>query len=163
MRLSLQTDAMPRADGSDGNAMLEFALGASVLVSLLAGTFQFGYTFYVYDQLQSAVRNGVRYGSMRAYKSQEGSCVERVKTSVRNMVVYGTPNPADGAPPLVRGLTRDKVTVTYTTDAEGVPSDVTVVINNFTVDAIFAKFTFNGKPFATVPYVGRYAPNECDP
>ena len=38
-----------------GHAMLELAISASVMVTCLVGTFQFGYTFYVYNQLVTAV------------------------------------------------------------------------------------------------------------
>src|SRR5436190_11955685 len=47
-----------------GNVMIEFALSASMLVTLLLGTFQFGYAFYKYNALVNAVRGGTRYASM---------------------------------------------------------------------------------------------------
>ena len=56
-----------------GNAMLEFALASSILVPLFAGVFQFGYTLYVYNNLDSAVRGGARYASLRAYDSATAS------------------------------------------------------------------------------------------
>lgn len=34
-----------------GNAMLEFALAFSIIVPVFLSTFQFGYTFYVYNLL----------------------------------------------------------------------------------------------------------------
>ena len=45
--------------------MLELAISAGVMVTCLGGTFQFGYTFYVYNQLVTAVGNGARYASVR--------------------------------------------------------------------------------------------------
>ena len=52
-----------------GHAMLELAACAGVLVACLAGTFQFGYTFYVYNQLVTAVANGGRYASGCTYRA----------------------------------------------------------------------------------------------
>ena len=46
--------------GAGGHAMIELALSAGVMIACLAGTFQFGYTFYVYDELVSAVGSGAR-------------------------------------------------------------------------------------------------------
>jgi hypothetical protein len=43
--------------GQRGHAMLELAASAAVMVACLGGTFQFGYTFYVYNQLVTAVGN----------------------------------------------------------------------------------------------------------
>ena len=124
-----------------GNAMVEFAL--------------------VYNQLQMAVRSGTRYGSLRDYQSDGASCVSSVEDSVKNVVVYGSPNPAAGSIPIVRGLSTSNVDVDFAPDAKGVPTIVTVSVSSFTVDGLFAKFTFQGKPWAQVPYGGRYAPNEC--
>ena len=47
----------------EGNALVEFALSAPLIFTVLVGTFQFGYAFYVYNQLQVSVRSGVRYAS----------------------------------------------------------------------------------------------------
>ena len=36
-----------------GTAIVEFALGSGVLLAVFAGTFEFGYTFLQYNQLQN--------------------------------------------------------------------------------------------------------------
>ncbi|MEO8131644.1 MAG: hypothetical protein ABI822_31410, partial [Bryobacteraceae bacterium] len=41
-------------------------------------------------------------------------------------------------------------------DAARVPRKVTVNVNNYSLDAIFRTFTFNGKPALTMPYLGSY-------
>ncbi len=69
--------------------MLELALSAGVMVSCLAGTFQFGYTFYIYNELVTAVGNGARYAATRTYRSD----AETSKAAIRNMVVYGNRHP----------------------------------------------------------------------
>ena len=71
------------------------------------------------------------------------------------MVVYG--NPAGGTAPVAPGLTTDKVqlTVTFT---NAVPTAMTVYINGYQIDSIFAQNTLNNKPQVTYQYVGIYSP-----
>ena len=159
MRIALQKQNTARR----GNAIIEFALSATLLFTMLFGTFQFGYTFYVYNQLQAAIRSGVRYASLRPYTLQGTSCPEKIASAVKNVVVYGEPDPAHSVLPIVKGLSTSKVDVTYALDAAGVPTDVTVKVNTFTIDAVVKTFTFSNKPYANIPFFGRYAPAEnCD-
>jgi Flp pilus assembly protein TadG len=145
-----------------GNALVEFAISAPLAIMALAGTFQFGYALYLYNQLQLAIRGGVRYGSLMEYKGTSSACVAATKASVANVIVYGVPTPATGASPVVRGLAVSNVTVGFSPDSKGVPTNVTASLNGFTIDAVFTTFTLNQKPLASVPYVGRYSPAECD-
>src|SRR5437868_5046425 len=86
-----------------GNAMVEFALAAPLAITVMAGVFQFGYAFYVYNQLQLSIRSGVRYASLMDYKGTSATCVAATQDTVQNMVVYGTPTPDASATPIVRG------------------------------------------------------------
>jgi hypothetical protein len=79
------------------------------------------------------------------------------------MVVYGASTPASGAKPVVLGLAPSHVNVTYTLGANGVPVKVAVNVSNFTIDAVFKTYTFQGKPYVEYPFTGRYAPNESEP
>jgi Flp pilus assembly protein TadG len=144
-----------------GNAMVEFALAAPLAMLVLAGTFQFGYAFYVYNQLQLSIRGGVRYASLMDYKGTSATCVAATQDTVKNFVVYGSPAPDASAVPVVRGLSKSNVNVSFNPDSNGVPTNVTVSAAGFSVDAVFTSFTFNAKPMASVPYVGRYSPVEC--
>ena len=103
---------------------------------------------------------------MKAYRTgNDGACLDRTIAQIRNMVVYGNPScPSNGAIPVVKGLTTDKVTVTYGNfDPTGkFPGQVTVTVTGFQVDAIFKTFVFTNKPWATVPFFGRSAALECD-
>ena len=146
-----------------GHVMLELAVAASVMVSCLAGTFQFGYTFYVYDQLVTAVGNGARYAAQRTYRGASALDIERGNLAIRNLVVYGDAQPAPDAAPVVRNLKPENVEVRWTLNAEGAPVAVDVTIRNFAVDAVFKSFTFDGRPAVEFPYVGRYAPAESEP
>lgn len=138
-----------------GNALIEFALSFALLLTVLTGVFQFGYAFYQYNYLESAVQAGARYGSLRVYDSSTSTPSAEYLTAVRNMVVYG--DPTGGAYPVARGLTPAKVAVTITFE-RNVPRQVTVAIVNYQIDAIFAAMTLNNKPKAVFPYLGRYAP-----
>jgi hypothetical protein len=58
------------------------------MVACLGGTFQFGYTFYVYNQLVTAVGNGGRYAAMRTYRASGSTDIEKGKEAIRNMAVH---------------------------------------------------------------------------
>ena len=131
--------------------MLEFALASSFLFAAFGGTFQFGYTYYMYNRLETAVRSGARYASLRAYDSPTSTPSSAFSTSVKNVVVYG--NSGGTGSPLATGLTAAKVSVLPTMTGK-VPDSITVNISNYTLDAIFSSFTFNGKPSVTFPYAG---------
>ena len=149
--------------GEHGHAMLELAVSAAVMVACLSGTFQFGYTFYVYNQLVTAVGNGGRYAAIRTYRAASQQDVERGKAAIRNLVVYGDAQPGAGAAPVVPNLSPEQVDVQWVLDPSGAPSAVGVAIANYSVNAVFRTFTFAGRPGVEFPYVGRYAPSEREP
>ena len=152
-----------RAGSRKGHAMLELAISAGVMVTCLAGTFQFGYAFYVYNQLVTAVGNGARYAAQRTYRAAAPEDIERGRAAIRNMVVYGDAQASNDAAPVVAGLKPGQVQVEWVGKAGEVPLAVDVSIRGYTVDAIFKEVTFDGKPFAEFPFVGRYAPGEREP
>jgi Flp pilus assembly protein TadG len=138
-----------------GNAIIEFALAATVLFPLFAGVFQFGYTFYIYNNLNTAIRGGARYASLRSYDRATSTPSEGFSRAVRNMVVYG--NSAGTGQPIAPGLTVDNVQVLPVMNGT-VPGAMTVQINGYAIDSVFTKTTFNAKPSATFPYTGTPAP-----
>jgi Flp pilus assembly protein TadG len=129
-----------------GHAMLELAISAGVMVTCLGGTFQFGYTFYVYNQLVSAVGNGARYASVRPVTAD----IEADKTAIRNMVVYGESKPSPSAVATVRNLKPEQVSVQYLQDGAA----VRVTIQGYKVNAVFGEFEFSGRPGAEFPVLG---------
>jgi TadE-like protein len=143
-----------------GHAMLELAVSAAVMVSCLVGTFQFGYAFYVFNQLVTAIGNGGRYAAMRTYCAGSPEDIEKGRKAIRNMVVYGDAQPAEGAQPALVNFSPEQVDVTWTMDESGAPAYVAVSIREFTLDAVFKKYTFSGRPGVEFPFVGRYAPAE---
>jgi len=147
-----------------GHAMIELAISAAVMVSCLGGTVQFGYTFYIYNELVSAVGNGGRYAAMRTYRSASPADIEKGKAAIRNMVVYGDARPAPGTPPQVANLRPEQVRVDWIKDESGdKPGFVDVSIADYTVDVAFGMFRFTGRPAVEYPFVGRYAPSESEP
>ena len=145
-----------------GHAMLELAISAGVMVSCLVGTFQFGYTFYTYNQLVTAVGNGARYAAQHTYRTSSDG-LDRDNAAIRNMVVYGDAQPAPDAAPVVPKLTPAEVEVRWDLAGDGAPLSVNGAIKGYTTDAIFRSFTFNGRPAVQFPYVGNYAPGRREP
>ena len=150
-----------------GNALVEFALGASALTLLMLGTFRFGYTFYVYDQLQSAVRNGARYASMRPYRTTAAGspCAQNID-AVKYMTVYGEPVTDMGSLSATgyqraKGLALANVSVVYTPSTGVQPTEVEVRITNFTINGVVGSTTLTNKPFAKLPFMGPYAYATC--
>jgi Flp pilus assembly protein TadG len=139
--------------------MIEFAIGAGILFSVFAGTFQFGYTFYQYNLLKNAVNNGASYAALRTYDSSSSNPSDAFTTAVKNMVVYADPN--GGSRPVAPGLKTANVNLTVgwsTTGSGGTPVSMTVSISNYTISAVVGNTTLTNKPAATYPYVGIFAP-----
>ena len=134
--------------------MLEFALGAGVLVLVFMGVFEFGYAFYIYNNLVAAVDNGARYAAYRTYDSDTTTPTSAFSDAVSKMVVYG--QPIVGAKTVVPGLTASNVVLTpiFT---NSVPTGMQVSLSGYSLNAVFRTFTLN-KPVATYPFLGVYAP-----
>ena len=125
-----------------GNAMVEFALGFPLIFLVMAGTFQFGYTFFIYN----------RFASMRTYTGANGVASAAYLDAVKNYTVSG--NPDSSTPPVVPGLTTANVNVVVTMD-QGLPDRVKVSISGYTVDAALKSITFTGRPFSSFRFAGR--------
>jgi Flp pilus assembly protein TadG len=132
-----------------GNAVLEFAIAVPLLWACFAGVFQMGYAFFVYNALMTSVANAAGLGAKMDY---DLASTGAFNSALKNMVVFG--DTTAGTSSLVPGLTTENVTVTVT-QAGSMPTAITVAIQNYSVDAVFTRFTFSGKPRATVSYMGR--------
>ena len=143
-----------------GSAMVEFALCATLLITMFTGVFRFGYEMYVYNELVSGVREGARYASLTGITNSGSSCPAQAAytTAVQNMVVYGTTT--TGTQAIAPNLTTGQVTVTVACSGSGgaaaVPTSVTVSISSYAIDAVVASWTVTGKPAMTIPYFGKY-------
>lgn len=138
-----------------GNVMVEFAVSFSLLFAVLAGVYQFGYSLFLYNKIQTGVRAGARYASLRTYDSATGAPSEAFLTAVRNTVIYG--NPAGGTRPAAPGLVPENIRVTVTM-FRSTPEAVTIDVDNYRLNAVFGSYDLRGRPALTVPYVGRFAP-----
>lgn len=143
------------ARNRDGSAMIEFAIGSGVLVAVFVGTFQFGYTFLLYNNLENAVARGARYASVVPYDSSTTTPSDAFKTAVRNMVLYGSPTAGTSA--VLPGLASGNVnlTVTFT---NGTPRAMTVSISGYTINSVFGTTTLTNKPQITYTYQGIWSP-----
>jgi Flp pilus assembly protein TadG len=139
----------------DGNAMLEFALGAGVLAAAFTGTFQFGYTFLQYNNLENAVARGARHASLVPYDSASTTPSAAFQTAVKNVVLYGSPTGGDT--PVLPRLTPANIQLTVTFK-DGVPSAMSVSVTGYTIDSVFTVTTFTMKPQVTYAYQGIWTP-----
>jgi Flp pilus assembly protein TadG len=121
-----------------GATLVEFSIGAAVFMTVVLGVLQFGVLLWTHNALTDAARRGARYAVNQCNPS-DALCPNSA-TSVagtKNVVVYGTPNPATGAQPVVKGLTTNNVQVTYS--GFGVNAGtVTVSIVNFNFNFVVA-------------------------
>src|SRR5690242_8477505 len=99
--------AVRRLRNRKGSVMVEFAIGAGVLLSAFTGTFQFGYTFLQYNNLENAVARAARYASLVPYDSASTTPSTAFRTAVQNMVLYGTPTA--GSTPVLPNLATSNV------------------------------------------------------
>ncbi len=144
-----------------GEVLIEFALSFFLMFLAFGGIFQFGYSFYVYNTLVAAVREGARYASIKPYDSTTTTPSAAFLSAVQNMVVYANDSPPNGAVPAVSGLQTNNVALIVTGGGTGtltVPTQMTISITGFSVNAVFGTWKLNGKPNCTFPYTGILTP-----
>ena len=137
-----------------GSVLVEFTLSAIFLTGLFLGVWQFGYGFYIYNELEQSVRAGARYASLRTYNSATSTPTSDFLTAVQNVVVYG--DPAGGTTPVAPGLTTANVSLTVTFTS--VPTEMNVAITGYQLPTYFGSQTLSGKPTTTFPFVGVFGP-----
>jgi Flp pilus assembly protein TadG len=135
--------------------MIEFGIAAAVIFPIFAGSFQYGYSYYVYNNLQNSVRAAARYAATRTYDSASATPSAAFTTAVKNMAVYG--NPLGGTRGATPNLSTGHITVSASF-SKGTPSQVTVQVDHYRIDGVFGTVTLNGKPRVTFPYLGRWDP-----
>lgn len=144
-----------RNQSERGNAVLEFALGFSVFFLLFAGVFQYGYTMYVYNTLMTSVTNAAELGAKLDYDTASPSTFT---SQIQNMVLYG--DTSAGTNTIIPGLTAANINISINPE-DSMPTDITITIQNFSIDAIFTKFSFTGKPRVTAVYMGQIRCSSC--
>jgi Flp pilus assembly protein TadG len=90
-----------------GAALMEFAIVATVFLTMLFGIVEFGRFLFTHNTLTDSARRGARYATIR--KNDTAGIL-----AVKKMVVYGDPNanPAT-ATPVAAGLSTSNVVVEY--------------------------------------------------
>jgi Flp pilus assembly protein TadG len=116
-----------------GATLVEFAIGATVFLTVMFAIVEFGRMLYVHNALSDAARRGARYAVVHTQGEVE---------DVKRMAVYGTA--AGGTQPLVDHLTTDNVLVQYS----GAPNAFGV--NKGTVSVQIQNYDFN----FSIPLVG---------
>jgi Flp pilus assembly pilin Flp len=102
-----------------GATMIEMAIAGSVVIAGIFGLIESGRLLWTHNALTDAARRGARYAAMHSEDANR----------VKNVVVYGIPNPptggdddddddddddgGGGAKPVVNNLTTGNVTVAY--------------------------------------------------
>jgi Flp pilus assembly protein TadG len=143
--------------------MVEFAVSSILLMAVFTGTFQFGYTFFVYNKLLIGVRSAARYASLKSIANENNQQISNsFTTDVKNMAVYGTISPGQSDAPVAPGLSTSNIDVAVTFAGIGTPqnhpTEVRIRVVNYQVNAIFRVFTFTNRPSLTMPYLGSYCP-----
>jgi Flp pilus assembly protein TadG len=151
----LRVPHLRRRPRRNGTAVIEFAVGAGVLLTTFTGTFEFGYTLTEYNKLETAAAQGAHYAAIVPYDSLTTTPSAAFLSSVKNMVLYGSP--VAGNSPVVSGLAAGNV-VLKVSFANGVPSSMQVSITGYTINALFGTHTLTGKPQVTYSYQGLWAP-----
>ena len=88
--------------GERGSTLVEFAIGATLFLTVMFAVIEFGRALWVHNALADAARRGARYAVVHTAADS---------AAVKNVVVYG--DPAGGSTPLVDNLTTSNVNVTY--------------------------------------------------
>jgi Flp pilus assembly protein TadG len=139
-----------------GNSLVEFALGFFLLWGLFSGVYQFGYAFYVYNTLLDAVNDAAQYGARLDYDTGAPAAWAN---AVKNMVVYG--DAATGTKSLVPNFTISNASVSANLDSGGMPTNVTVAVTGYTINALFQSYSLTNKPRITARYYGQVGCASC--
>lgn len=102
-----------------GATLVEFAIVATVFLTVMFGVIEFGRCLWTHNALSDAARRGARY-AINHPETDEGA--------VKNVAVYG--DPSGGTKPLVDNLTTDNVIVKYSNYKLG-EGTVSVSITNY--------------------------------
>jgi Flp pilus assembly protein TadG len=85
-----------------GSTLVEFAIAATVFLTVMFTVLEFGRALWVHNALADAARRGARYAVVHSAGDA---------AAVKNVVVFG--NAAGGSRPLVNNLTTANVNVVY--------------------------------------------------
>ena len=115
----MKGDSRAQRSRERGATLLEFAIGATVFLSVMFGVIEFGRCLWVHNALSDAARRGARYAIHHPASDA---------AKVKNVVVYG--DEAGGTTARVDNLTTANVDVQYANYGLG-EGTVSVSITNY--------------------------------
>lgn len=89
-------------DNERGATLVEFAICATVFITVMFAVLEFGRALWVHNALTDAARRGARYATLNTAAST---------AQVKNVVVYG--NPGGTGSPMLNNLSAANVNVSY--------------------------------------------------
>lgn len=132
------TNRLQRRHGPrTGSAMVEFALVAIILLTLVIGIFEVGRTVWNYNTLAYAARQGSRYASVR---SEMGASAYSVTPNPIDTVIYRN----------AAGLDPGLLTVTKTWLPDNNPGSRVRITVTYPIDLIASPLFAAGSPNLTV-------------
>jgi Flp pilus assembly protein TadG len=150
---------VPRARQS-GGALVEFALLLTLLITLIAGIVELGRTFWYYDALSKATRNGARALSASAKNTIASVAVDGARELVlADLASAGVPN-VSGENIDIACLDATMTAITCADDEAPAGVRVSVVDYSMTLGKLVPfltgaspTFIVNLKPSTTMPYM----------
>jgi hypothetical protein len=117
-----------------GASLVEFAIAATVFLTVMFAIVEFGRVLWAHNALTDATRRGARYAVFQCNPNDascpsSGTSIDRIK----KVVVYG--DPAGGTQPLLENLTTNDVEVTYSAFGLDVGT-VTVSITSYKFNVV---------------------------
>jgi Flp pilus assembly pilin Flp len=117
------------ARSESGAAMVEFAIVALILFSFVFAIIDFGRALFLYNNLTNAAREGARFGATQfgpggPCVTAQAAIIERTTSRIREFNNGAAANPAQ------------YVSVSCLPLMAGVPTRITVSINNYPFDAL---------------------------
>src|SRR6186997_2120774 len=103
--------------GESGASIVEFAIGATVFLTVMFAVMEFGRALWIHNALADAARRAARYAVNQSASTPPGVPTTGLNvgpslTAIRNVAIYG--DPAGGTNPLVTDLTPANLDVQYT-------------------------------------------------
>lgn len=122
-----------KKSGESGSTLVEFAIGATIFLTVMFAVIEFGRALWTHNALADAARRAARYAVNQPAASPAGTKTTGTNvgpsiTAIRNVGVYG--DPAGGSQPLVTDLTPENLNVEYTGFGVG-SGTVAVTVTNY--------------------------------
>jgi len=109
-----------------GQALVESVLTLTAFLAIFMGMIEVGEILYIHQTLVERTRSAVRWGAVNVWDSTNSP------TAISNVVLYGTPTPADNATPIF-GLSSSNVSVTRPQPDYSSADRVVVSVSGYTL------------------------------